>query len=135
MGTEPESDFVRIFGVGLQSSVFPSPLFEVVANKFETVLEVWDHSTGSGSWELNFARAFNDWEVYLVVNLLIILQKERITAEIDKVSWEGAAYAMFSMHSAYKVFTPRIEVLFPVKEIWVSSVPTKETFFLLGVRS
>ena len=34
---------------------FPS-LFDLVVNKLETVVEVWDSSDGSGSWKLNLLK-------------------------------------------------------------------------------
>ena len=48
--------------------------FEMAVNKNETVAEVWDHSVGNRSWKLNFLRAFNDWELDQVANLLCTLQ-------------------------------------------------------------
>ena len=50
-------------------------LFGIAVNKVETVVEVWDRGVGNGhgSWNLRFERAFNDWEVVLVVNLLRVL--------------------------------------------------------------
>ena len=43
-----------------------SVLFELVVNKQETVVEVWDQLIGRGSWNLKFVRDFNDWELKLV---------------------------------------------------------------------
>ena len=40
-------------------------------------------------WRLNFVRAFNNWEVDLIVNLLNVLQKERVSTVADSVSWRG----------------------------------------------
>ena len=41
-----------------------------------------------------------NWEVDLVVNLLNILQKESVTVEFDKVTWERVADANFSVRNA-----------------------------------
>ena len=32
--------------------------------------EVWDQEVGNGSWNLNFVRAFIDWELDMLENLL-----------------------------------------------------------------
>ena len=40
----------------------------MAANKLVTVATVWDHSAGNGSWNPIFKRAFNDWEIALVVS-------------------------------------------------------------------
>ena len=63
------------------------------------------------------------------MNLHNVLQKERVTIETYKVSWEGAVDANFSVRNAYKVLTLRTNSLFPIKGVWVPSVPTKATFF------
>ena len=75
-----------------------------------------------------------------VVNLLNVLQKERVTTETDQVSWEGAASSNFSVCNAFKLSTPSVVSSFPVKAVWVPRVPTKAIFFffhgkLLGERS
>ena len=57
-------------GSSTLSLSFPS-LFDIAANKLAIVANVWDHSVGDGSWNPVFERAFNDWEIDLVANLLI----------------------------------------------------------------
>ena len=77
-------------GSSILSPTFPD-LFKVAVKKHETLAEVWGHLVGNGSWNLNFERAFNDWEMEMVGNLLSALQKEMVTSELDMVSWLGAA--------------------------------------------
>ena len=51
--------------------------------------EVWDPSVEGGNWSPHFSRAFNDWEVVLVEQLLMTIQGKRVTAELeDRVSWK-----------------------------------------------
>ena len=59
--------------------------------------EVWDQLNGHGSWNLRFARAFNDWELDMVVNLLKTIQKEKFNAELEKMSWKGGKGDLFSV--------------------------------------
>ena len=73
--------------------------------------EVGDQTAGSGSWKLNFLRAFNDWEWDLVVNLLSTLQQQRVTSELDGISWKGMGGDGFSVHGAYKVHLRTITVI------------------------
>ena len=68
-------------------------------------------------------RPFNDWEVELVANLLSVLQKVRVTAEVDKVLWKGAAGGSFFSKWGFQVVTAKAASSFPVKGIWVSCVP------------
>ena len=50
------------------------------------VEEVWDQNFGQGGWNLRFFRAFNDWELDLIGNLLTVLRGYRLTLEDDSVS-------------------------------------------------
>ena len=102
----------------------------MVVDKFIIVAESWNHSDAKGGWNLNCVRAFNDWEVDLVVNLLIVLQKERVSTELDSVTWKGAADANFSVRNAYNLLAPSSCLLFPVKSIWAPLVPSKVAFFV-----
>lgn len=56
---------------------------------------MWDQSTGLGSWNVRFVRAFNDWEMNLVGNPLDALQEET-SSELDKVMWKGSERECFS---------------------------------------
>ena len=58
---------------------------------------------GHGSWNLRFERAFNDWELDLVVNLLRVLWRERVSIEVDKVTWIGSTGDSFSVRATYIV--------------------------------
>ena len=87
--------------------------------------ESWNHSDDSDDWNLNCVRAFNDWEVDLVANLLFVLKKERVSTKLDGVTWKGAADATFSVHNAYNLMFSSSGPLFHVKSNWVPSVPSK----------
>ena len=49
-------------------------LFGMTVQRNSTVEEMWDQSSGQGSWNLNFLRDFNDWELDLVGDFLHILR-------------------------------------------------------------
>ena len=66
------------------------------------------------------------------MNLLRVLQSERVSTEVDKVTWIGLASDSFSVRATYKVLHPRVASSFPAKGIWASSGPTKSAFFLRG---
>ena len=85
---------------------------------------------GNNNWKLNLSRDFNDWEIDLVVALLNSLQKERVSSDLDKISWKGPAGGSFSISDAFKVLNSSVTPLFPVKGIWVPCVPTKAAFFV-----
>ena len=126
-------DFGRIIGVGPQPLVIHFPPFfdrflfayqkkkKMAADKFTTMAESWNRFDNRGGWVLNCVRAFNDWEVDLVANLLFVLQKERASTELDNVTWKGATNATFSVRNAYILLAPNSGALFHAKSIWVPS--------------
>ena len=61
-------------GPSALSHSFPS-LFKVVDDKSITMVEAWNHLDDGGDWNLNCVRAFNDWEINLVANLLPFKRK------------------------------------------------------------
>ena len=46
--------------------------------------EVWDQSCGTGSWNLKFVRAVNDWEIEGIVNLLKIIRKRGRQGDVER---------------------------------------------------
>ena len=93
------------------------------------MVDVWDSTVGPGSRNPTFVRAFNDWEIVLVENLLNRLQRERVTDGLDKVLWKGSAGASFTVSEAFKSLASGSAILFPEKGIWVPNAPTKAAFF------
>ena len=57
-------------------------------HKNARVEEMWDQNFGQGGWNLRFLRDFNDWELDMVDNLLIVLRGHRINLEEDSVFWK-----------------------------------------------
>ena len=92
-------------------------------------MEVWDQDVGSGSWNLNFVRTLNDWELDMVGKLLSDLQKVKVTSELDRISWLGAENDSYSVRAAYKVLQPGTNLYFLSKGIWDPNVPTKSAFY------
>ena len=91
--------------------------------------ETWDHNFGQGGWNLRFLRAFNDWELDMVGNLLIELREHRVTLEEDSVIWKEGGDGLFRVKRVYSVLASPIVVEFPYSNVWVDKVPTKIVFF------
>ena len=49
-------------GESTPSEMFPS-LYALAGTKRAMVADVWDTTSGEGTWNLRFARSFNDWEM------------------------------------------------------------------------
>ena len=91
--------------------------------------ETWDHNFGQGGWNLRFLRAFNDWELDTVGNLLDVLREPRVILEEDSVIWKEGRDGLFRVKRAYSVLASPIVAEFPNSNIWVDRVPTKIAFF------
>ncbi|RVW70045.1 hypothetical protein CK203_059033 [Vitis vinifera] len=82
------------------SQIFPL-LFALAVHRNATVNEVWDSSFGQGGWNLRFCRDFNDWELDLIGELLILLRDCRISSEEDSVFWKGGGSGIFGVKDTY----------------------------------
>ena len=69
-------------GIAELSQSFPQ-LYALAVHRNATVDEVWDSTFGQGGWNLRFIRAFNDWELDLVGDLLTILRGYMLTLAED----------------------------------------------------
>ncbi|RVW21375.1 putative ribonuclease H protein [Vitis vinifera] len=97
-----------------------------------TVDEVWDPNFGQGGWNLRFIRAFNDWELDLVGDLLTVLRGYILTLEEVSVTWKGGRNGKFGVKEAYRLLITPNYISFSKNCIWVVRVPTKVVFFCLG---
>ena len=103
-------------------------LFAMAAQRNATVEEMWDHNFGQGGWNLRFLRAFNDWELDTVGNLLDVLREHRVMLEEDSVIWKEGRDGLFRVKIEYSVFASPIVAEFLNSNIWVDRVPTKIAF-------
>ncbi|RVW26983.1 hypothetical protein CK203_105626 [Vitis vinifera] len=110
------------------SQGFPD-LFSMAAQRNATVEDYWDQNLGQGGWNLRLLRDFNDWELGLVGNLLVVLRDYRVTLEEDSVFWKEGEGGLFEVKKAYSVLTNTAGADFPHSKIWVDKVPTKIVFF------
>ncbi|RVW42180.1 putative ribonuclease H protein [Vitis vinifera] len=115
------------------SHSFPQ-LYEMAVNRNATVNEMWDHSSGSGGWNLRFHRDFNDWELDLIRGLLIMLRDFKLSSEEDVVLWKGGGHGKYGVKDAYNGLVVINACNFPYRGVWVDKVPTKAAFFCLGSR-
>ena len=111
------------------SQRFPN-LFSMAAQRNVTVEETWDQNFGQGGWNLRFLRAFNDWELDSVGNLLVELREYRVTLEEDSVIWKEGGDGLFRVKRAYSVLSSPIVAEFPYSNVWVDRVPSKIAFLL-----
>ena len=86
-------------GCTVLSQRFPH-LYAMTVHKNATVEEMWDQKFGQGGWNLRFLRDFNDWELDMVGNLLLVLRGHWITLEEDSVFWKEGRNGQFRVKKA-----------------------------------
>ncbi|KAJ9686999.1 hypothetical protein PVL29_015736 [Vitis rotundifolia] len=111
------------------SQIFPQ-IYAMAALRNATVYEVWDSSLGQDGWNLRLSRDFNDWELDLIRELLLLLRDFKISSEDDSVLWKGGGHDTFRIRDAYNLLVAPNPIVFPKKRIWVDEVPTKVAFFV-----
>ena len=94
-------------------------LYALAVHRNATVDEVRDSFFGQGRWNLRFIRAFNDWELDLVGDLLTILRGYRLTLEEDLVTWKGGGNGKFGVKEAYNLLFAPNDISFLKNCIWV----------------
>ena len=111
---------------------FPS-LHALAAAKEAWVSDLWVISASGdlgGSWNPQFTKRFNDWELDELQDLLGCLCMERVMLdEEDRVRLSMSNHGNFSVKSLYKVLELNSSVCFPVKIIWNPWVQQKISFF------
>ena len=116
-------------GDGPLCESFPS-LFSMSMSKNVWVSEVWNPVGDGDGWTPLFARAFNDWEIDLVEQLLQKIHVFRVQREEeDRVIWTASNDGAFSVRSLYSMMEPGGSSMFPSERIWRARVPPKVAFF------
>ena len=77
---------------------------------------MWDSSFGQEGWNLKFSKDFNDWELDLIGELLILLRDCKISSEKDSVFWKGGGSGIFGVKDAYILLVAPNDSLFPEEE-------------------
>ena len=97
---------------------FPS-LFALSNSKDAWVVELWQHSNEGGSWNPNFPRPLNDWEIVIVERFLAKLQDKVVEEGTeDKVCWVETKSETFSIKSLYASLEIKRVVQFPSSVVW-----------------
>ena len=105
-------------------------LFTISMYKEAWVVDVWNPDGDGGGWAPLFSRAFNDWEVELVVRFLQKIQAFRVHKDVeDRVILTTLRCGTFLVKSFYSILEPEDSPLFPSGSIWRASVPHKVVFF------
>ena len=114
-------------------------LYECASNREATINEVVVRENGSVTWNVTFARNFNDWELDNVISFLNLLQSNLPTREVeDGLRWNLKKNGNFDIHSYYDALRASPNLVFPWKSIWRTKAPRRVCFFVwtrCGIKS
>ena len=80
--------------------MFPS-LYSLAGTKRAMVVDVWDTTSEEGTWNLRFARSFNDWEMDKVQNFINLVNKKTNQMLKDRLLWKGDKNGIFSIKASF----------------------------------
>ena len=87
-------------GESTLSEMFPS-VYALVGTKRAMGANVWDTTSGEGTWKLRFARSFNDWEMDEVENFINLVNNKKTNQMVkDRLLWKGDKNGIFSVKAS-----------------------------------
>lgn len=88
----------------------------------------WDFNGHHASWNIQFNRILNDWEVGAVGDMLMRLQKYSLNAgRLHSLIWALNKNGLFSVKSCYDTLGIRGSIKAPV--FWENYIPSKFSFY------
>ena len=86
---------------------------------------------GSRSWNIQFHRAFHDWELERVFTFFEHIYSKMLRVEgVDKLLWKLTLNGVFDVRSFYNSLSNPHTIPFPWKCIWSVKVPKRVSYFL-----
>uniref|UniRef100_A0A2N9GZ95 Reverse transcriptase zinc-binding domain-containing protein n=1 Tax=Fagus sylvatica TaxID=28930 RepID=A0A2N9GZ95_FAGSY len=105
---------------GAYGEAFPA-LYSIALNKEAAVADYMQFSHGNLSWEVEFVRNLQDWELDSLVSFLARLYLVSLNdSGLDQTCWQWDSKSEFSVHSYYRCLHVPIAVQFPWKGVWKS---------------
>jgi hypothetical protein len=83
------------------------------------------------SWDIEFYRPFQDWEVEMGVSFMELLYSFPIRrGTMDSMWWQPSTKGIFEVRSYYSVLVQSSGTYFPWKRVWNSKVPSRVALFI-----
>ncbi|KAG2707779.1 hypothetical protein I3760_05G162800 [Carya illinoinensis] len=110
--------------------LYPS-LFQLASVKDLSVANAMEVLGGRSTWNINFGRAVQDWEINSIADFYSFIYSIRVNSQQeDVIWWVPARKDIFSVKTFYKALTPESNSLFPWRKIWRRKAPPKASFFV-----
>jgi hypothetical protein len=94
------------------------------------------HFQGSTiSWDIEFTRSVQDWELEMVESFMSLLYSQTIRpGVVDSLCWTPSCRGLFEVRSFYTtLISPHPPGIFPWKSVWKAKVPSRVAFFVWTV--
>uniref|UniRef100_A0A2N9IH31 Reverse transcriptase domain-containing protein n=1 Tax=Fagus sylvatica TaxID=28930 RepID=A0A2N9IH31_FAGSY len=109
---------------------FPG-LYYLARNKAARVKDHLHFHNGSVSWDFDFIRYVQDWEIDDVASFLEVLPSSSVKGHgEDRMCWRGSSKDGFRVRHYYKNLLPSAGIVVPWKRIWKTIAPPRVAFFV-----
>uniref|UniRef100_A0A2N9H0K3 Reverse transcriptase domain-containing protein n=1 Tax=Fagus sylvatica TaxID=28930 RepID=A0A2N9H0K3_FAGSY len=109
---------------------FPE-LHRLARNKEALVRDHLQYHNESVSWDFNFTRYAQDWELEAVASFLELLSSSSVKGYgEDRLCWRGSSKEGFQVRTYYKYLLPAAGIVVPWKRIWKTNAPPHVAFFV-----
>ena len=109
---------------------FPG-LFRLARNQEATVADSLRFQGNTHSWDIEFLRQAQDWEMDIVDTFMRWLYSSPIhSGRMDTIGWNLGSRETFEVRSFYSALIQPSYSYFPWRSVWKAKVPSRVAFFL-----
>uniref|UniRef100_A0A2N9IF07 Reverse transcriptase zinc-binding domain-containing protein n=1 Tax=Fagus sylvatica TaxID=28930 RepID=A0A2N9IF07_FAGSY len=117
-------------GQGSLKDGYPE-LYRIARNKEALVKDHMQYHNERVSWDFNFTRHAQDWELDAVASFLELLSSSSVKGYgEDRLCWRGSSKEGFKVRSYYKYLSSSAGIAVPWKRIWKTNAPPCVAFFV-----
>jgi hypothetical protein len=106
-------------------------LFRLSRHPETSVADILHFDGPTPTWDIQFTRPMQDWELDIVNSFLEILYSSPLCqGGLDLVCWNPSSREVFEVRSFYHALIQPASSAFPWRSVWKAKAPSKVAFFL-----
>uniref|UniRef100_A0A2N9HXJ9 Reverse transcriptase domain-containing protein n=1 Tax=Fagus sylvatica TaxID=28930 RepID=A0A2N9HXJ9_FAGSY len=107
-------------------------LFQLARAPESRVSDIYHFQGSTISWDIEFTRSVQDWELEMVDSFMSLLYSQIIRpGVVDSLCWTPSCRGLFEVRSFYTtLISPNPPGTFPWKSVWKAKVPLRVAFFV-----
>jgi exonuclease III len=107
-------------------------LFHLARAPESRVSDIYHFQGSTISWDIEFTRSVQDWELEMVDSFMSLLYSQIIRpGVVDSLCWTPSCRGLFEVRSFYTtLISPNPPGTFPWKSVWKAKVPSRVAFFV-----